>query len=194
MSASRRHGMEAANDRAMSEPLAAEISDRSSLWQRAADIAAEAHLGQTTPGRATPYVAHPARVAMLVATVFRCDDPEVLAAALLHDVLEKTAVDRAGLALAMGSKVAGWVEWLSKDPAGDKGAYWRGLAAAPWQARMIKMADALDHLNGPPEYLADRLKVARKALALATTPEPELQRAGDVLEQAIDALSRERPD
>jgi len=163
------------------------------LWQQAVAIAAKAHLGQTSPGTDMPYIAHPSRVALLVSSVFGCHDPEVLAAAVLHDVLEKTTVSREGLAIAMGANVAAWVEWLSKDPKAEKGHYWDQLVLAPWQARMIKMADALDHLNGPAEYLADRLKAARKALALATTPEPELQRAAVVLREAIETLSGDSP-
>lgn len=136
-----------------------------------------------------PYFAHPSRVAMLVSAVFGCNDPEVLAAAYLHDVLEKTSVDRAGLAIAMGERVANWVEWLSKSGKGQKAKYWELLAQAPWQARLIKMADALDHLNGPPQYLADRLKSARKALALALPGEVETRGAAATLAAAINELS-----
>ena len=135
-----------------------------------------------------PYFAHPARVAMLVSAVFGCHDPEVLAAAYLHDVLEKTSIDRAGLAIAMGEQVAGWVEWLSKNGKVEKNQYWELLAQAPWQVRLIKMADALDHLNGPPQYQADRIKTARKALLLADPPDPGLQAAAGILGAAIGAL------
>lgn len=157
------------------------------LWQYAAAIAAEAHEGQQPPGSPMPYFAHPARVAMVVSAVFGCQDSEVLAAAYLHDALEKTPLTREGLAMTMGANVAQWVEWLSKSPSADKGKYWEGLKQAPWQARLIKMADALDHLNGPPQYLKDRLKSARKALALASSAEPEIQRASNALAAAIDA-------
>lgn len=164
------------------------------LWQYAAAIAAEGHEGQNPPGSPMPYFAHPARVAMLVSAVFGCHDPEVLAAAYLHDAIEKTPLTREGLAMTMGPKVAQWVEWLSKSPSSDKAKYWEGLKQAPWQARLIKMADALDHLNGPPQYLADRLKSARKALALASSAEPEIQRASAALTAAIDAWSEEVGD
>jgi (p)ppGpp synthase/HD superfamily hydrolase len=158
------------------------------LWQYAAAIAAEAHEGQRSPGSPMPYFAHPSRVAMLVSAVFGCNDPEVLATAYLHDVLEKTSLSREGMAIVMGAKVAEWVEWLSKYPKAGTGKYWEQLAQAPWQARLVKMADALDHLNGPPKYSSDRLRSARKALALATSQEPEIQRAAEVLAGAIDAL------
>ena len=165
-----------------------ETSPAAWLWQYAAAIAAEAHEGQNSPGSTTPYFAHPGRVALLVSAVFGCHDPEVLAAALLHDVLEKTKLNREGLAIAMGGQVAAWVEWLSKTSKDEKETYWERLAIAPWQARLIKLADALDHLNGPAEFRADRLKTARKALALASSDEPPLQQAAAVLSAAIAAM------
>lgn len=165
------------------------LSPAAYLWQYAAAIAAEAHDGQTPPGSEVPYFAHPSRVALIVSAVFGCHDQEVLATALLHDVLEKTKVTREGMALAMGENVSMWVEYLSKTSSEEKKTYWERLALAPWQARLVKMADALDHLNGPPQYLAARLKSARKALALATSPEPEIKRAAATLGQAIETLS-----
>lgn len=169
------------------------LSPAAYLWQHAAAVAAEAHEGQTPPGSGMPYFAHPSRVALIVSAVFGCHDQEVLATALLHDVLEKTKVNREGMAIAMGANVASWVEYLSKTSPEEKKVYWQRLATAPWQARLVKMADALDHLNGPSEYLADRLRSAHKALALATSSEPEIQRASSILRDAIAALSS-RPD
>lgn len=158
------------------------------LWQYAAAMAAEAHAGQFSPCSKMPYFAHTARVAMLVASQFGSNDSEILATAFLHDVLEKTTLSREALALTMGSQVAAWVEWLSKMPGSAKGVYWTRLASAPWQVRLVKIADALDHLNGPPEFTAARLKAARKALALATGPEPEIGKAAACLAAAIAAL------
>lgn len=148
-------------------------------------MAAQAHEGQTCPGTSIPYIAHPSRVAMLVAAEFHCTDPEIIAAAYLHDVFEKTSLSREAVALTMGANATAWVEWLSKTSPDEKEAYWERLAQAPWQARLIKMADALDHLHGPAEYHEARLKSARKALALATSDEAEIKRAARVLEDAI---------
>ncbi|MEK7953266.1 HD domain-containing protein [Luteolibacter soli] len=156
-----------------------------SLWQQAAAMAAMAHLGQTSPGEDTPYFAHPSRVAMLVASQFRCFDPEVIAAAYLHDVFEKTSLTREAVALTLGGTVAGWVEWLSKSSKDEKETYWKRLSEAPWQARLIKMADALDHLHGPPEYRDSRLRAARRALKLATGDEAAIHRAAAILEAEI---------
>ena len=167
---------------------AAGVDVANRLWQDAADMAAKAHAGQRSPGTRTPYFAHVARVAMLVAVDFGCDDPEILASAYLHDVIEKTTLTRARIAAAMGETVADWVEWLSKNAKGPREEYWKRLAQAPWQVRLVKIADALDHLNGPKLYEADRLKTARKALRLASSPEALLQRAAAILEREVARL------
>lgn len=148
-------------------------------------MAAAAHEGQTSPGVETPYFAHPSRVAMMVAAHFGCVDAEVIAAAYLHDVFEKTSLTREAVALTFGSTVAGWIEWLSKTSKDEKETYWKRLSEAPWQARLIKMADALDHLNGPAEYRESRLRAARRALALATSGEPAILQAAEILEAEI---------
>ena len=86
------------------------------LWRRAASFAARAHIGQTRKDEATPYAAHPFRVAMTVRQVFQCEDPECLAAALLHDVIEDTTHDYDDVAEEFGPSVAGMVsveEWMS---------------------------------------------------------------------------------
>ena len=62
-------------------------------WQKAASFAARAHDGQKRKDGRTPYVAHPYRVAMVIRHVFGCEDETILAAALLHDVIEDTTVD-----------------------------------------------------------------------------------------------------
>ncbi|MES2924003.1 MAG: HD domain-containing protein [Verrucomicrobiota bacterium] len=161
--------------------------DHEWLWQSAAVFAAKAHSGLTTPGTDDPYFSHSARVALLISAVFRCHDEELLAAAHLHDVLEKTEVRSLDLSARFGDRVAEWVEWLSKDEKGGRDTYWDRLPAAPWQARLIKMADALDHLNGLTEYRPARLRAARKALKLANSHEPEIERAAKILRQAIAA-------
>ena len=77
--------------------------------------------------------------------------------------------------------MAEWVEWLSKNAKGPKEQYWDRLAEAPWQARLVKIADVLDHLNGPKRYEADRLKSVPKALRLAHPDEAVLHHAATIL-------------
>ena len=60
------------------------------LVKKALEFASNAHNGQTRKYTGEPYIVHPIEVMELVREVI--DDPEVLAAALLHDVVEDCPV------------------------------------------------------------------------------------------------------
>ncbi|MGE0067343.1 MAG: HD domain-containing protein [Solirubrobacterales bacterium] len=78
--------------------------------------ATEAHAGQIRNGAGgIPYIEHPIAVAELLATHGWSD--EVLAAALLHDVVEDSDKTVAELREQFGDSVAGLVEALSDDEA-----------------------------------------------------------------------------
>ena len=64
-----------------------------SIVLRAISFAARAHQGQLRKDRCTPYAAHPLRVMTVLLTVFKVDDPELLATAVLHDCIEDTTTD-----------------------------------------------------------------------------------------------------
>lgn len=116
----------------------------------AASFAARAHRHQLRKDRETPYSAHPFRVCLIVRHVFGIDDPEVLAAALLHDTIEDTTTDRDDLIEHFGPRVADWVSVLSKDKrlADDEREtdYMEGLANAPLPVKLCKLADIFDNL------------------------------------------------
>lgn len=143
------------------------------LWQRAASFAARAHAGQVRKDGATPYVAHPFRVAMTVRDVFGVDDEVALAAALLHDVIEDTTADYDDLAQAFGADVADVVAALTKDMRRSRDAreaeYDANLARAPWQARVVKLADVYDNVSDCLDVRMRRKAVekARRAIAVA---------------------------
>jgi (p)ppGpp synthase/HD superfamily hydrolase len=72
------------------EDLAGRLAPRDGdLLRRAHRFAAAAHAGQRRR-HGTPYIEHPVAVAWLAFERFGVSDGEVLAAALLHDVLEDT--------------------------------------------------------------------------------------------------------
>ena len=56
----------------------------------AVSFAARAHQGQFRKDGRTPYASHPTRVCLVMRCVFGVEDPEVLAAAVLHDTIEDT--------------------------------------------------------------------------------------------------------
>ena len=81
------------------------------LVQRAYELAEEAHQDQKRES-AEPYVVHPLAVAGILAEL-RLDAPTV-AAALLHDVAEDTALEIPELAERFGAEVAGLVDGVTK--------------------------------------------------------------------------------
>lgn len=153
-------------------------------------MAARAHAGQFIRDTQTPYISHPAKVAMLIGNVFGCRDEEVAAAALLHDTLEKTGLTAEAILQEAGPRVLHLVLALTKEPDGNRRAYWETLHDEVWEARLIKLADALDHLDCPPEDLARRLRSARKALSLAFSDEEPMVTARVVLQEAIESASK----
>jgi len=154
----------------------------SMLWQRAASFAARSHRHDLRKDGRTPYIAHPVRVAMLVAVEFGETDPDLLAAALLHDVIEDGSTDWDELCGAFGADVADLVAAVSKDArlpeSAREAAYDQQLAGAPWKARMIKLADVLDNLadSAPGRSRAEVVARVHRAIAVAGD-EPRLARA-----------------
>ncbi len=129
------------------------------LLLRAADFAARKHrLQRRKDEEASPYVNHPLAVAMLLADVGGVTDPEVLAAAILHDTLEDTETTPAELEAAFGPRVRALVEAVSDDKSLRKEVRKRlqiehanGLSA---DAVLIKLGDKIanvaDVAHSPP--------------------------------------------
>ncbi len=123
----------------------------SRLWQEAASFAARAHAGQTRRDGATPYAAHPFRVAMTIRDIFACDDDACIAGALLHDTIEDTPIDYDDIESAFGREVADVVAAMTKDmrlrePEREP-AYDDQLASADWRAHLVKLADTFDNFT-----------------------------------------------
>ena len=120
---------------------------------RSADIVSEArqyaeakHMGQKKKYADKPYFNH---VEAVVDTLRRAgiDDAITLAAAYLHDVVEKSDTKLHDIARQFGADVAELVFWLT-DPEDDDETVllpvWR-LSRAPMQAKLIKFADIIDN-------------------------------------------------
>lgn len=118
---------------------------------KAASFASRAHGGQLRKDGRTPYVSHPFRVALILSQLFRVTSSEVLAAAVLHDVVEDTATDYDEVAEKFGGQVADWVSFLSKDKRLEETEkeerYRNQLAEAPVEVKLIKLADIYDNLH-----------------------------------------------
>src|SRR5258706_9662370 len=124
----------------------------SSLIDSALIFAARAHRQQTRKGTDIPYIVHPVGVMLLLAQAGETD-PEILAAALLHDTLEDAGVSASVLAQQFGVRVAHIVEGCSEPDHG--GAAWEDrkqhtvayLRTAPRDVQLVAAADKLHNLR-----------------------------------------------
>ena len=170
------------------------------IWQRATAFAASRHAGQLRKDNQTPYVSHVFRVAFTLRDLFGCDDPDALAAALLHDTIEDTRTDYDDIELAFGPRVADLVASLTKNqllPEPEREVeYDRRLARADKLARLVKLADVYDNLcdadrraDAGPETLAKLLGRCDRAIALAT-PDADDARVARAIEIVRAARAR----
>ena len=83
------------------------------LVDQAIIFAAKAHAGAVRKGSKVPYIVHPIEAAAIVAGM--TDDPEVIAAAVLHDVLEDTETTEEELLARFGRRVKELVMDASED-------------------------------------------------------------------------------
>ncbi len=129
------------------------------LVLKAAHFAALSHRDQLRKGSdELPYVVHLISTALLIAEVGGVNDPEVLAAALLHDTIEDTETTAEELTAAFGQKVCRLVEEVSDDKSLEKAVRKRlQIEHAPELspgAVLIKLADkisnVMDLTNSPP--------------------------------------------
>ncbi len=163
------------------------------LWQEAASFAARAHRNQIRKDGATPYIAHPTRVAMTIRHVFGCDDELAICAGLLHDTIEDTTTDYDDLLARFGREIADIVAAMTKNMAMEEHArerdYDTRLAAGDWRARLVKLADVYDNLCDSRELSAESTaklpEKVRRAITLAAhdrAAHPEVDRAVRALE------------
>lgn len=115
------------------------------MLERAIAVAVKFHAGQyrkyAIRGQRLPYIVHPIEVMKTVWEWGACEPP-VLAAAVLHDVLEDTAVTPKQLAKEFGEEVTHYVRELTHNrQAGDKTEYLQRFASSTVVALIIKLAD-----------------------------------------------------
>ena len=106
--------------------------------------AVEQHAGQRRDGDGAPFILHPIEVATLLADVGAPD--HVVAAGVLHDTIEKTSTEPAGLRDRFGARVAALVVALTEDPAisgysARKAALREQVEGAGEEALMVFAAD-----------------------------------------------------
>jgi guanosine-3',5'-bis(diphosphate) 3'-pyrophosphohydrolase len=123
------------------------------MVMRAIGFAAQQHGDQRRPTGA-PYLEHLLEALEVLAVGAGITDPDVLAAAVLHDVVEDTACTNADVAAAFGPRVAELVGWVTiPEPAPGQGrqvvkeASLAALASAPRDAVLVKLADRASNVQ-----------------------------------------------
>lgn len=201
------------NDQTLAQPQVARLPSHpfSPLIEHAIRVAARAHRHDLRKGGDIPYLSHSASVALLLERVGISDD-EIIAAALLHDVVEDTAVTIEDLARDFPANVVELVAGLSErklDAEGNRRS-WHDrkrdhlevVAAASFGVRAITLADKLHNLGtmvfdleqGEPvwaRFNADRediLWYQQAMLTAADQGEPELQPLVAACQQFIERL------
>lgn len=167
--------------------------------QRAARFAAQAHGGQKRKYTGEPYIRHPEAVATIVSTV--TSDPEVLAAAWLHDVVEDTHVSLAEIHALFGDRIAQLVSDLTdvSVPSDGNRAIRKALdrdhlAQASPEAQTIKYADLIDNTRSivthDPAFARLYLREKAALLAVMDRGDPRLRKqAMRLCEESLGSLA-----
>jgi (p)ppGpp synthase/HD superfamily hydrolase len=143
------HGRETLNPMARTD-----FVEQSPLTRDALNFAASMHAGQTRDS--IPFVAHPVEVACLLHEAGYSD--EVVAAGVLHEVLEATDVERPELEQRFGPAVAALVAAVSEDPSIEDDA----MRKAALRSQVARAGD-----EAAAVFAADKVSKARELRARA---------------------------
>lgn len=137
-------------------------------------FAEQRHSGQFRKGSGHPYASHPVAVSYLVAAYKRSKHlEELLAAAVLHDIMEDTSTTFVELAEKFSSLVASLVLELTNDPKaiaklGKKEYQRRKLIGISSYALVIKLCDRLHNiLDQPTESMVRDTQEIMKSLIVS---------------------------
>jgi (p)ppGpp synthase/HD superfamily hydrolase len=167
--------------------------------QAAVDFAASRHSGQRRAGDRARFVVHPMEVASLLAQSGYPD--HVVAAGVLHDILEDTDAQRLELEDRFGPEVAELVAAVSDDPAiegeeqqkdelRERVGHLGGYAAALYAADKVSKVRELRMLivrGAPAEEIDPKLSRYRKSLAMLDSTIPG-SRLVELLRFELEAL------
>ncbi|MDP3964510.1 MAG: HD domain-containing protein [bacterium] len=137
----------------------ADDRDIQSAW----DLAADAHSGQRRDEGAE-YIVHPVRVARILIDDFHVHDPNLIIAALLHDVVEDTRVTIDDIRKKYNAVVVRLVDMLTRrrpdneseeEKQVNKIIKFQKLMNADYDVRLVKCADILDNVRSWPRIPTD---------------------------------------
>lgn len=127
------------------------------LIVRAINVAARVHLNQNRKSEDLPFITHPFAVGIILSRA-GCSE-EVIAAGILHDIVEDTSVTLDAIRKYFGERVASIVEYASEP---DKSLKWEerkthtveSVKTAPLEVKMVVCADKLHNVR----TIADSMK------------------------------------
>ncbi len=126
------------------------------IFEEAVIFAVKAHSGQTRKSNSLPYIVHPMEAAAIAGTL--TEDPEVLAAAVLHDTVEDTDTTAGQLRELFGERVARLVGADSENKREELPAH------QTWKLRKQESLDMMRRDTDPDSkiiVLADKLSNMR---------------------------------
>lgn len=106
------------------------------MVEKAIIFAAKAHCGAKRKGTDIPYIVHPMEAGAIAASV--TDDKEVIAAAILHDVLEDTDTTESEIEAGFGKEVLRLIKSDSEDKRED---------LPPEKTWKIRKQETIDYLD-----------------------------------------------
>ena len=127
------------------------LDESISLMDRAIVFATRAHSGTYRKGTKIPYIVHPIEAAAIVSTM--TDDPDMIAAAVLHDVVEDTDATLEEIRFFFNERIADLVEAESED---------KRKELPPQETWMIRKMETLDFLINEADRDAKILALADK--------------------------------
>jgi len=123
------------------------------LIRRAEDFAIMVHVGQVDDDGKNYFLAHIVEVISMIKII--SDDPEVIAAAYLHDTIEDTSVTYEDLVREFGRRVANLVmEVTHEGQADEHGYYFPRLKTA--EGIMIKLCDRASNISRMGSWTEER--------------------------------------
>lgn len=127
------------------------LDETISLMDRAIIFATRAHSGTYRKGTSIPYIVHPIEAAAIVSTM--TDDPDMIAAAVLHDVVEDTDATVEEIRFFFNNHIARLVEAESENKRKD---------LPPQETWMIRKMETLNFLRNDADREAKILALADK--------------------------------
>jgi guanosine-3',5'-bis(diphosphate) 3'-pyrophosphohydrolase len=124
---------------------------------------ATGHHGDQRRKTGVPYLEHLLEAVQILVQGAGVRDPDVLVAAVLHDVVEDTPCTLDEISAAFGPRAAELVSWVTKpergpgeDASAVREAYLRRLRLAPQDAILVKLADRMSNVQTLRNLAPDR--------------------------------------